>query len=139
MSLWRTILVYGALFAIGAFGLHWLEWRFMIRAHAVDVYVALVAVAFLAVGVWVGVRIFRRPAPVAFEPNTQAQASLDISGRELEVLQLLAAGLSNKEIAQRLDVSPNTIKTHVGRLFEKLAVRRRTAAIQRARELGIIA
>ena len=135
----RTILIYGALFAAGAVGLQWLEWRLLIRAHATETYVALVALAFLVLGLWVGRRLFRRPPSTpGFEPNTRAQASLEISGRELEVLQHLAAGRSNKEIAHALDVSPNTVKTHVARLFEKLEVRRRTAAIQRARELHII-
>jgi DNA-binding NarL/FixJ family response regulator len=134
----RTVLLYGALFAAGAFGLQWLQLQYLVRSYAVETYVALVAAAFLALGVWVGVRLWRRPPPAPFEPNTRAQASLEISGRELEVLERLAAGRSNKEIAHELGVSPNTVKTHVARLFEKLAARRRTEAILRARELGII-
>ena len=70
--------------------------------------------------------------------NRRVQETLGISDRELEVLELLAAGQSNKEIARRLEVSPNTVKTHVARLFEKLEARRRTEAILRARELGMI-
>ena len=134
----RTILVYGAILAAGTFALEWLQFRFLVRTHAVEAYVALVAAAFLGLGVWIGAKLFRRAPAGPFVPNTRAQATLGISGRELEVLALLAAGRSNKEIARRLDVSPNTVKTHVTKLFAKLQARRRTEAIQRARELGMI-
>ena len=96
--------------------------------------------AFMALGIWVGARLFRhRAAPIPFEPNTRAQASLGITEREYEVLCLLAAGRSNKEIAAGLKLSLNTVKTHVARLYEKLAAARRTQAILRARDLGLIA
>lgn len=134
----RTILIYGALLAAGAFGLQWLQYRYLVRAYPLEVYLALIAVAFMGLGLWVGARLFRRPQPAPFETNTRAQETLGISERELEVLELLAAGRSNKEIAHRLEVSPNTVKTHIARLFEKLEVRRRTAAIVKARELGVI-
>lgn len=134
----RTILVYGLLLAAGAFGLQWLEYRFLIRAYSTEVYIVLVALAFLGLGVWVGARLFRRAPTAPFEPNTRVQETLGISERELEVLALLAAGRSNKEIAGRLNVSPNTVKTHVAKLYDKLEVKRRTEAILRARELGMI-
>ena len=134
----RTILIYGALLAAGAFGLQWLQYRYLVRAYPLEAYLALIAVAFMGLGVWVGARLFRRPKPAPFETNTRAQESLRISEREFEVLELLAAGRSNKEIAHRLEVSPNTVKTHIARLFEKLDVRRRTEAIGKARELGMI-
>lgn len=133
----RTILLYGAFLALGALALSWLEYRLLVQRYSIEVYVALVALAFMGLGVWVGTRFRRTPSP-AFEPNTQVQETLGISGRELEVLELLAAGRSNKEIAKRLEVSPNTVKTHVGNLFDKLEVKRRTEAILRARELGMI-
>jgi DNA-binding NarL/FixJ family response regulator len=136
--MWRTVVMYGALLAVGAFGLQWLQYRFLVRSHPVEIYVTLVAIAFMALGVWVGARLFRRAPPASVEINTRARETLGISDRELQVLELLAAGRSNKEIANRLEVSPNTIKTHVAKLFEKLSVRRRTAAISRARELGMI-
>jgi ATP/maltotriose-dependent transcriptional regulator MalT len=98
----------------------------------------LVAAAFMGLGVWLGVKLFRRDPAAPFVPNARAQGTLGISGRELEVLVLLAAGRSNKEIARRLEVSPNTVKTHVTKLFAKLEAQRRTEAIQRARELGMI-
>ena len=103
-----------------------------------EAYVALVAAAFMGLGVWLGAKLFRRAPAAPFAPNTLAQETLGISDRELEVLELLAAGRSNKEIARRLDVSPNTVKTHVTKLFDKLQARRRTEAILRARELGMI-
>jgi DNA-binding NarL/FixJ family response regulator len=136
--MWRTILVYGALLAAGTFGLRWLEFQFLVRSHAVETYAALIAVSFLALGVWVGKRLFRAAPLQPFTPNLQARESLGISEREFEVLTLLADGQSNKQIAQRLEVSPNTIKTHVAKLFAKLEVARRTEAIARARELGMI-
>jgi DNA-binding CsgD family transcriptional regulator len=135
----RTILIYGLLLAAAAVFLQWLEYQYLVRTHATQTYVVLVALAFLGLGVWAGARLFHRPAaPATFTPNTLAQQSLKISERELEVLQRLAAGQSNKEIAQDLDVSPNTVKTHVANLFQKLEVSRRTEAIRRARELGIL-
>jgi DNA-binding NarL/FixJ family response regulator len=120
-------------------GLSWLQYKYLVRAHPAETLLALIALIFMGLGIWVGARLFRRtPASTAFEPNTTVKDTLGISGRELEVLELLAAGRSNKEIAQQLNVSPNTVKTHVARLFEKLEVRRRTEAILRARELGMI-
>lgn len=134
----RTILIYGALLAAGAFGLQWLEFQFVVRTHATETYLVLVALAFLGLGVWVGSRLFRRPPAAPFEPNLKVRETLGISDREFEVLSLLAQGRSNKEIANELDVSPNTVKTHVSKLFDKLEAQRRTEAISRARELGMI-
>lgn len=135
----RTILIYGLALALAAAGLQWLEYRVWARSHANEIYIGLIALGFLSLGVWVGVRAFRaQPHGGAFSPNVAAQASLGITEREFEVLRLLAAGRSNKEIAQRLAVSPNTIKTHLARLFEKLEASRRTQAILRARELGLV-
>nr|WP_282597541.1 response regulator transcription factor [Dyella sp. SG609] len=111
----------------------------MARLHSGDIYVFLIAAAFLVLGIVLGVRVFARPAEApAFDGNPKAQTALGLSGRELEVLHELAAGHSNKEIAAHLYVSPNTVKTHVARLFEKLGAKRRTDAIRRARELGIV-
>ncbi len=98
----------------------------------------MIALAFLALGIYIGARVIRGPEIPEFDGNPKAQATLGISGRELEVLREIAGGYSNKEIAIRLSVSPNTVKTHVANLFEKLGARRRTDAINRARELGII-
>ena len=138
MNALRTILIYGVLLAIGALGLQWLEFQYLVRAYPFQIYASIIALAFLVLGVWTGARLFRRAPPAPFEINAPALESLGISVREREVLELLAAGRSNKEIARQLAVSPNTVKTHVSKLFEKLSVRRRTEAISRARELGIL-
>jgi DNA-binding NarL/FixJ family response regulator len=134
----RTILIYGAILAVGSLGLEWLQYLYFVRTYPAAAWVALIALAFMALGVWVGASLFRRAPPAAFEVNTQVRETLGISERELQVLELLAVGRSNKEIANRLSISPNTVKTHVARLFDKLEVKRRTEAILRARELGIV-
>ena len=138
--MWKTVLIYGVILAVATLALQWLQYRYLARSYPVEIYVGLIAVGFMGLGVWVGARLFRKSAVAGpdFDGNPQAVASLGISGRELEVLNLLAAGQSNKEIAGKLSVSPNTVKTHVSRLFEKLKVSRRTQAILRARELGMI-
>lgn len=135
----RTVLIYGIALAAGAIALQWIEYQIWARAHAGTIYVALIAAGFLGLGIWVGARLFRRePGSGRFTHNERAQTSLGITAREREVLQLLADGRSNKEIAARLGLSPNTVKTHVARLFEKLRVARRTEAISLARELGLV-
>src|SRR5689334_10720484 len=134
----RTIITYGLALAAGAFVLQWLQYRFLVRAFPVEIYIGLIAATFAGLGVWAGLKLARRRAPAAFEKNDAAIASLGLTLREQEVLGQLAAGKSNKEIAQRLGVSPNTVKTQVASLFQKLEVQRRTQAIQRARELAII-
>lgn len=135
----RTILIYGLALAAAATALQWLEYRVWARSHPGELYLGVLALGFLGLGVWVGSRLFQAPKQGnGFEPNTAAQASLGITQREFEVLRLVAAGRSNKEIAQVLSVSPNTIKTHLARLFAKLEASRRTEAILRARELGLI-
>lgn len=135
----RTILIYGAILAVAAFGLQFLEYRVLAWSRPVELWLVLLAIGFMGLGVWVGARLFRRqPAPAGFVANTTVQKTLGISEREIEVLHLLASGESNKGIANKLNVSPNTVKTHVASLYGKLEVRRRTEAVMRARELGII-
>ncbi len=137
MTHWKTVLFYGVALAGGTLLLQSLDFIAVTRAHSGEAVTAVVAFLFLALGLFAGMRLFR-PARSLSAGNPAATASLGISGRELEVLQALAAGHSNKEIAARLGVSPNTVKTHVARLFEKLEARRRTEAILKARELGIV-
>jgi len=135
----RRLIAYGVLLAAGTFALEWLDYQRLARAYSADVYIALIAAAFLALGVYIGARVIARaPAPAAFDGNPKAKEALGISPRELTVLQEIAAGRSNKEIAIHLNVSPNTVKTHTVRLFEKLGAKRRTDAISKARELGIL-
>ena len=134
----KRIAAYGLLLAAGTFALQWLDYQRLVRSHVGELYGFLVAAAFLALGIAIGMRLLARPARAADDGNPRAQAALGISPRELAVLQQLAAGRSNKEIAAALTVSPNTVKTHVARLLEKLEARRRTEAIARARALGLL-
>ncbi len=135
---WRQAALYGVLLAAGTALLQWLDYRWLARAHSLELYVLIVAAGFLALGLWVGAAVIGRRPPPRDPGNPQAQASLGISDRELEVLREIAAGHANKEIARRLYLSPNTVKTHAARLFEKLGARNRTDAVTRARELGLI-
>ncbi|MEA1676011.1 helix-turn-helix transcriptional regulator [Nitrospirillum sp. BR 11163] len=134
----RRVALYGLALAIGTAALQWLDYQRLARAHSDDIYILLIAAAFLALGVMVGMRLMRPAPPLPAEGNVQAQAGLGISAREMAVLRELAAGRSNKEIALVLDISPNTVKTHLARLFEKLGAQRRTDAVNRARELGLV-
>ena len=134
----RAVLLYSAAIAVAALSLQWLEYRYAVRALSAEVYIGAVAVGFTALGLWAGYRLTSRGPKTAFERNDRAIAALGISGRELEVLELLAQGSSNKEIADRLCVSPHTVKTHLGHLYDKLDVARRTQAVQKARELRIL-
>jgi len=137
-EMWKRVVVYGAALAAGALALQWLDYDRLARADPGEIYTGLIAAAFLALGVFLGVRGSAASKPASSDGNPQAIASLGISPRELIVLKELAAGHSNKEIARRLEVSPNTVKTHIARVYEKLGAERRTDAINRARVLGII-
>lgn len=137
--MWKRIALYGLLLAVGTFALQWLDYRRMARVHVGDVYDFLLAAGFLALGLWIGARVLgRRVAAPVFDGNPRALAELGISPREATVLREIAAGYSNKQIAANLHVSPNTVKTHVARLFGKLGARRRTEAVRKARELGLV-
>lgn len=130
--------MYAAALVAGAFVLQWMEYRYFMRTNSVDFMVLLLVTGFAALGVWVGTRLVSRRATKDFEVNTAAIASLGISPREMQVLRKLAQGSANKEIARDLDISPNTVKTHVASLFTKLSASRRTEAINKARELRLI-
>lgn len=134
----KTILLYGMLLAAATFFLEWIQYRYVTRLHAAEVYLLLTAVAFGALGLWAGTQLVSRRRPADFERNAPALRTLGITEREYAVLELLAAGHSNKEIARHLSLSPNTVKTHVSNLFSKLEVGRRTQAVGKARELGLI-
>jgi len=136
--MWKRAAIYGVLLAAGALGLQWLDYLRLARVHSNDIYIALIAAAFLALGVFVGARVMRAPRPADFDGNPKAVAALGITVSEMTVLQGIAAGRSNKEIAAHLKISPNTVKTHAARLFEKLGAKRRTDAVKKARELGIV-
>jgi two-component system, NarL family, response regulator LiaR len=134
----RTILIWALILAAGAFALQWLEFQYLARRFSFEIYVGLIGTAFAVGGVWLGWRLSTRPMSGAFARNTAAQASLGLTGQEMKVLERLAAGQSNKEIARSLGLSPNTVKTHLGNLFAKLEVARRTQAIGKARDLQLI-
>ncbi len=137
----RTIFLYGLVLAVLVFLLKYLEFRLIVRDLSIEFYVGLVAVFFTALGIWAGWKITGKQVVVVgqeFSLNEIELQRLGISKRELEVLALMAQGLSNQEIADKLYVSLNTIKTHSSNLFLKLEVSRRTQAIQKAKELRLI-
>lgn len=134
----KTVVLYGLAIACGALALRWLEYQHAARLFATEIYIALIALAFTLLGAWLGHRLTRRQPPIPFARNEQALACLGISEREYDVLSLLAAGHSNREIAARLFVSENTVKTHLARLYVKLEVKRRTQAIERAKALQLL-
>jgi len=138
----RIILIYGISLAALVTLLKFLEYRFFVRDLSLEFYVGLLAVMFAGLGVWVGFKLTRPRAilvPVSnFQFDPARLERLSISKREYEVLELMAQGLSNQEIADKLFVSLNTVKTHSANLFVKLDVKRRTQAVQRAKELMLI-
>ena len=156
----RHVLIFGLVGGLLIATLQYTEYRFVIIEHSVELYSALVAILFATFGIWLGLRITRRretssreiiretvvvkevlvPAetPAPFAPNTARRQTLGITPRELEILTLVARGLSNREIATQLFVSENTVKTHCSRAFDKLGAARRTQAVQRGKELGLL-
>ena len=134
----RAVIPWALFLAAGAFALQWLQSRYLLHALPLGLYVTLVGVAFAAGGVWLGFRLSARAAPAPFQRNVAAVAALGLTGQELRVLERLAEGLSNKEIARNLGLSPHTVKTHVSHLFGKLEARRRTEAIGKARDLLLL-
>ncbi len=147
----KQIIVYGIALAVLLFLLKWLETRYILLDQQLDIYLGIVAVLFTALGIWLALKI-RKPkvetvivekkVVLASGPdfilNEDEVRRLNLSKRELEVLQLMADGLSNQEIAERLFVSLNTIKTHSAQIFEKMEVKRRTQAVDMAKRLSII-
>lgn len=134
----RRALLYGLVLAACALVLQWLDYRRIVLTRTDEIYLLVVALGFLGAGLFIGARVIGQTKPLPFDGNPQAVEALGISPRELSVLHALAAGQSNKEIARTLDVSPNTVKTHLARLFDKLEASRRTEAINKARTLGIV-
>ena len=134
-----TILIYGLAIAAAASLLQWLQYRYAVRVFSTEIFIGAIAVLFTLLGIWVGNRLTRRSEPHdAFEKNERAIAYLGISDREYDVLNLLAEGHSNKEIAKRLFVSANTVKTHLAHLYAKLDASRRIQAVHKARSLRLI-
>jgi NarL family two-component system response regulator LiaR len=147
----KYTLLYGTALAVLLFLLKWLEFHFIIINHAFEVYMGAIAVFFTTLGIWLALKLTKPKVQTVIveKPvyiNNQADFSviqhelvrLNLSRRELEVLQLMAQGLSNQEISARLFISLNTIKTHSQKLFEKMEVKRRTQAVEMAKRLCII-
>lgn len=145
----KTVLLYGIALAILLVLLKAVEYRFWVRDLSMEVYVAIIALFFSALGIWAGLRLTQRREvlsphalpeknAVSVQASDQLLEKYKISRREYEVLTLIAAGYSNQEIAEKLYVSLNTVKTHSSNLFLKLDVKRRTQAVQKAKELGLM-
>lgn len=138
----KTILLYGLALAALTALLKFVEYRFFVRDLSLEIFLGIIAALFTGLGIWVGLRLTRKQevfiAAPDFKRNDAELQRLGISKREFEVLELIAQGLSNQEIAEKLFVSLNTVKTHSSNLFMKLEARRRTEAIRRAKELQLL-
>jgi len=153
----KTTIVFGVAAGLLILAMRLVEYRFLVLDYSIEIYGAVVAAAFAAAGIWLGRKLTRSrtvqvevpvevrvevpvPAPAGpFVPNAARIGELGLTPRELEVLQLVAEGLSTREMAERLFVSENTVKTHTNRVLDKLGASRRTQAVQLAREQGLIA
>ena len=136
--MWRQVVIYGVVLALAAVGLEWLRFRHVTRIDSTEIYVAILAIAFIALGIWVGRRLTPEPRPAEFQRNDAAIRSLGLTERECEILGHLASGQSTKELARTFAISPNTVKTHLARVFEKLEVQNRMQAVEKARWLALI-
>ena len=145
----RHVLMYGLIGGILIAALKWTEYRFLVVEHSIEIYGGLIAATFAVLGIWLGLKLTGRrqtivvkeiPVPTGehFLPDERKREDLHITRRELEILELIAQGLSNREIAKKLFVSENTVKTHSSRVFDKLGARRRTQAVQLGKEFGLL-
>lgn len=135
----KTVIIYGIILALLVFALEYVEYRYMVRNLPLEILISLISVVFVALGWWLARKLMTPATPLPeFEKNEKAADYLGLSDRELEVLELVASGLSNKEIAEKLFVSVNTVKTHLKKVYEKLEVNRRTQAVEKAKSLKLI-
>ena len=145
----RHVLMYGLIGGILIALLQWTEYRFLVVEHSIEIYGGLIAATFAVLGIWLGLKltakrqtIVVREVPVPAQgpviPDERKREDLHITRREFEILGLIAQGLSNREIAEKLFVSENTVKTHSSRVFDKLGARRRTQAVQLGKEFGLL-
>ena len=134
----RTVVTAGLVLAVGAFGLAWLDLQQASRRITPELYVAVIAILFAAGGLWLGWKVAARRHGPTFVRNDAAVRSLGLTGQEMKVLERLASGQSNKELARAFGLSPNTIKSHLANMFAKLGAATRTEAVTRARELDLI-
>jgi DNA-binding CsgD family transcriptional regulator len=145
----KQVVLYGLICGVLIVVLKMVEYRWLVIEHSIEIYGGLVAAIFAAVGIWLGLHLTRRaetvvvrevlvPAPSDFTRDQSKVETLGITPRELEILELMAEGLSNKEIAAKVFVSENTVKTHTSRIFDKLGAKRRTQAVQLGKDLRLI-
>ncbi len=149
----RHVLIYGLVAGVLIALMKWSEYRFLVLEHSLEIYGGLVAATFAILGIWLGLKLRGKPreireireivvtevAPRApFLPDEKKREDLGITPREFEILELIAQGMSNREIAEKLYVSENTVKTHSSRVLGKLGARRRTQAVQFGKELGLL-
>jgi two-component system, NarL family, response regulator LiaR len=145
----RHVLIYGLIGGILIAALKWTEYRFLVIEHSIEIYGGLTAATFAVLGIWLGLKLTGTkervvvkevlvPAGKPFVPDERKREHLGITRREFEILELIAQGMSNREIAGRLSVSENTIKTHSSRVFDKLGAKRRTQAVQLGKEFGLL-
>jgi two-component system, NarL family, response regulator LiaR len=146
---YKSVLLYGVSLALLLLFLRWMEWQFIFINNSFEIYAGGIAIVFTLLGIWVAMKVSKPKtilvekevlvkAGPEFSINEKAVNELGLSKRELEILELTAQGLSNQEIADRLFLSLNTIKTHLSNMFLKLDVQRRTQALEKARRLGLI-
>jgi len=145
----RQVLTYGLIGGILIAVLKWTEYRFLVIEHSIEIYGGLIAAIFAVLGIWLGLKLTGTqqrnagkevpvPSGEPFVADERKREGLGITRRELEVLGLIAQGMSNREIAGKLYVSENTVKTHSSRVFDKLGAKRRTQAVQLGKELGLL-
>ena len=152
----KSTIIYSISLAFLLFLLKWLELRFVVFDHSFEIYIGFIAIIFTALGIWLALKL-SKPKPDSYRVetvvvekevyitrnenfvlDTSLVAQLELSKRELEILSLLARGHSNQEIAAKLFVSLSTVKTHIQNLFEKLEVKRRIQAVEKAKRLNLI-
>ena len=149
----RHVLIYGLIGGILIAVLKWTEYRFLVIEHSIEIYGGLTAVTFTVLGIWFGLKLTatkervvvkevpipaREPAEDPFVTGQRKREDLGITPREFEILELIAQGMSNREIAGKLYVSENTVKTHSSRVFDKLGAKRRTQAVQLGKQFGLL-
>jgi two-component system, NarL family, response regulator LiaR len=151
----RQVLIYGLVGGVLIALLKWMEYRYLVVEHSVEIYGGLIATTFAVLGIWLGLKLRKKKTVVqetivvkevlvpaaagqAFVLNEKKREELSITRRELEILELIAQGMSNREIAEKLFVSENTVKTHSSRVFDKLGAKRRTQAVQMGKEFGLL-
>jgi DNA-binding CsgD family transcriptional regulator len=149
--MWKQVLFYGFAGGVLIAALKVIEYKHFVRAYPGEIYGGLIAIIFTAVGIYFGlkwtkikhvvvVKEVEVPVPAGgpWTVNEEKLRETGLTQREHEILGLIAEGLSNREIGERLFVSENTVKTHSSRVFDKLGVNRRTQAVQKGRDLGLI-